>query len=99
MVRPSKFLNQLTSTIFCFSVTKKMHCLLEAVNRHAAAVGVRINASKIKMMSALIPGEQRQTILPEGKPSEDVDGFKYFHLLSFYFNHKRPGHRRNQKQG
>ncbi len=37
----------------------KMHGLLEAVNRHAAAVGMRINASKTKVMSALIPGEQR----------------------------------------
>ncbi len=75
-----------------------MRCLLEVVNRHAAAIGMRINVSKIKMMSALIPGEQRQAILLEGELSEDVAEFKYFHLLSFYFHRERPGHRRNQKQ-
>ncbi len=32
----------------------EMQGLLEAVNRHAAAVGMRINASKTKVMSALI---------------------------------------------
>ncbi len=37
----------------------EMQGLLEAVNRHAAAVGMRINASRTKVMSALIPGEQR----------------------------------------
>ncbi len=31
----------------------EMQGLLEAVNRHAAAVGMRINASKTKVMSAL----------------------------------------------
>ncbi len=36
----------------------EMQGLLEAVNRHAA-VGMRINALKTKMMSALIPGEKR----------------------------------------
>ncbi len=32
----------------------EMQGLLEAVNRHVAAVGMRINASKTKVMSALI---------------------------------------------
>ncbi len=36
----------------------EMQGLLEAVNRHAAAVGMRISASTTKVMSALIPGEQ-----------------------------------------
>ncbi len=36
-----------------------MQDLLDAVNRYAAAVGMRINASKTKVMSALVPGEQR----------------------------------------
>ncbi len=49
----------------------EMQGLLEAVNRHAAAVGMRINASKTKVMSALNPGEQRQAVL------EDVHKFKY----------------------
>ncbi len=39
--------------------------LFEAVNRHAAAVSMRINASKTKVMSALISGEQRQAVLPQ----------------------------------
>ncbi len=52
-----------------------MQVPLEAVNRLAAAVGMRINASK--MMSALIPGGQRQAALLDGEPLEDVDKFKY----------------------
>ncbi len=52
-------------------------CLLEAVNHHAAAVGMRINASKTKMMSALIRGEQRHAVLLDGGPLEDVEKFKY----------------------
>ncbi len=55
----------------------EMQGLLEAVNRHAAAIGMRINASKTKVMSALIPGEQRQAVLLDGEPLEDVDKFKY----------------------
>ncbi len=55
----------------------EMQGLLEAVNRHAAAVGMRIKASKTKVMSALIPGEQRQAVLLDGEPLEDVDKFKY----------------------
>ncbi len=54
-----------------------MQGLLEAANRHAAAVGMRINASKTKVMSALIPGEQRQAVLLDGEPLEVVDKFKY----------------------
>ncbi len=38
--------------------------VFEAINRHAAAVGVRISASKTKVMSALIPDGQRQTLIP-----------------------------------
>ncbi len=51
----------------------EMQGLLEAANHHAAAVGMRINASKTKVMSALIPGKQRQNVLP----FEDVGNFKY----------------------
>ncbi len=54
----------------------EMQGLLEAVNRHAAAVGMRINASKTKVMSTLIPGEQRQAVLLDGEPLEVVDKFK-----------------------
>ncbi len=49
----------------------------EAVNRHATALDMRINASKTKVMSALIPGEQRQSDLIVGEPLEDVDIWKY----------------------
>ncbi len=37
---------------------------------------MRINASKTKVMSALIPGEQRQAVLLDREPLEDVDKFK-----------------------
>ncbi len=59
------------------SSCSEVHGLLEAVNRLAAAVGMRINSSKTKVMSALIPGEQRQAALLDGEPLEDVDKFKY----------------------
>ncbi len=55
----------------------EMQDLLEAINRHASAVGIRINASKTKVMSALISGEQRQAVLLDGEPLEDVDKFNY----------------------
>ncbi len=54
-----------------------MQGLPEAVNRHTAAVGMRINASTTKVMSPLIPGEQRQAVLPDCEPLEDVDKFKF----------------------
>ncbi len=38
---------------------------------------MRINASKIKLISAPIPGEQSQAVLHYGEPLEDVDKFKY----------------------
>ncbi len=55
----------------------EMQGLLEAVNRHAAVVSMRLNISKTKVMSALIPGEQRQAALLDGEPLEDVCKFKY----------------------
>ncbi len=55
--------------------------LFEAVNCHATAIGMRINAAKTKVMSALILGEQRQAILLDGEPLEDVDKFKYLGLM------------------
>ncbi len=54
-----------------------MQGLFEAVNRHVAAVGMRINALKTKVMSAIIPDEQRQTVLLDGEPLGDVYKFKY----------------------
>ncbi len=38
---------------------KEVKSLLEAVGHHAVAAGIRINASKAKLLSALIPDEQR----------------------------------------
>ncbi len=58
------------------SIYSEMLGLLEAINRHATAVGMRINTSKTEVMSALIPGEQRQAVLLDGEPLEDVDKFK-----------------------
>ncbi len=56
---------------------REMQGLLEAVNRHAAAVGIHINASKTTVLSALVPDEQRHAVLLDGEPLEDVDRFKY----------------------
>ncbi len=47
--------------------------LLGAVNPHAVAVGMCINASKTKVMSALVLDEQRQAVLLDGEPLEDVE--------------------------
>ncbi len=55
----------------------EMQGLLEAVYHHDAAIGMRIDASKTKVMSTLIPREQCQAVLPDGKPLEDVDKFNY----------------------
>ncbi len=64
----------------------EMQGVLEAVYCHAAAIGMRINASKTKVMSALIPGEQLQAVLLDGELLEDVD------------KSKRLGHRGDQKR-
>ncbi len=47
---------------------REMQGLLETVNHHTTAVGMRIYASKTKVMSALIPCDQRQAVLLEGEP-------------------------------
>ncbi len=54
-----------------------MQSLFEAVNGPASAVGMRVNASKTKVMSAPVPDEQRQAVLLDGEPLEDVEKFKY----------------------
>ncbi len=54
-----------------------MRRLLEAVGHCAATVGMCINASETKVMSAFIGGKQRQAVLLDGEPIEDVDKFKY----------------------
>ncbi len=64
------------------------------VTHHAATFTMRINASKAKVMSALIPGEQRQAAQFDVKPFEDGDKFRY---LSLIFIAKRPRCRRHQK--
>ncbi len=38
---------------------------------------MRINTSKTKVMSAIIPSEQRQAVLFDVEPLEDVDTFKH----------------------
>ncbi len=55
---------------------------MQVVNSYAAAVGMRIDASKTKVMSALIPGELRRSVLLDDEPLEDVDKFK--HLGSMF---------------
>ncbi len=51
---------------------REMQDLLEAVNRHAAAVGMRIKASKTSVMSELSPGEQLKAVLLYGEPLGSV---------------------------
>ncbi len=51
----------------------EMQGLLDAVNHYAAAVGMRFNASKIKVKLALIPGKQRQLVLLDAELLEDID--------------------------
>ncbi len=54
-----------------------MQELLGAANRNTAAVDMRISASRTKVRSAIIPGEQRQAVLLDGEPLEEVDKFKH----------------------
>ncbi len=51
----------------------EMQGLLEFVNRHAATVGMFIKASKTKVKSALISGEQLQAVLLDSESLEDAD--------------------------
>ncbi len=55
---------------------REMKGMFEAANHHATAVNVRINVSTTKMMSALISGEQQQTVLLDGEPLKHSDKFK-----------------------
>ncbi len=64
----------------------QMQGLLEAANRRAAAVGMRINAPKTQVMSAFFPGERHQAVLLDDEPLEDVD------------KRKRQGHRGDHRQ-
>ncbi len=55
----------------------KTQGLPDSVNGHAAAEGMPINASKPKVMSALVPDEQRQAVLgsmfvTNGQGSEEI---------------------------
>ncbi len=54
---------------------------------------MRINASKIKVISERIRVEQRQAVLFYG---EQLEGFDK--LPSFYFHRKQPGHPRDKEQ-
>ncbi len=63
--------------ILSSSSYSEMQGLLAAVNRHTAAVGMRTNASKTKVMSALIPGEQRQAVLLTPRPSYFKDSLNW----------------------
>ncbi len=94
---PSEKLLKLHSWLGSYLLLLSTSCIemLEAVNHHAAVVGMRTNASKTKVISLLIPGERRQAVLLDGEPLEDADRFIY---PGFIFYRKRPEHRRDQKQ-
>ncbi len=54
-----------------------MQDLLEAVNRHAASVGImRNNASKTKVISVLITGEQRLAAMLDGEQLDESCPFR-----------------------
>ncbi len=53
--------------LFCSD--SSWHCLLE--------ISYLKRPSKTKVKSALIPGEQRQGVLLDGEPLEDVEVFNY----------------------
>ncbi len=61
---------------------------LEAADRHAAIIGMCINASKAKVMSALIPDEQRQAVLLDGEPVEDIEKFNYLGSMFVAKDHR-----------
>ncbi len=61
----------------------EMQGLLEAV-----VVGMRINASKTKVMSAHIPDEQRQAVLLDG---EAIGGCGQIQVPRLDVRHKQPG--------
>ncbi len=43
----------------------------------SSSYGMHISASKTKVMSTIIPGGQRQAVLLDGEPLEDVYKFRY----------------------
>ncbi len=50
---------------------------LEGIERYAAAVGLRIDAAKTKVLSAQVANSQQRQLFPEGVPLEEVAAFKY----------------------
>ncbi len=48
-------------------LSREMLDLLEAVNNHTITVGIRIDASKVKVMLALTMAEQYQAVLLNGE--------------------------------
>ncbi len=56
--------------------------MLESVNPHAPAADLRMNASNTKVVSALNPCEQRQTVLMvRGEPLDDIGKFRLIGLM------------------
>ncbi len=55
---------------------REMQGLFEAVNYQTTAVGMRINVSKAKVASALLPCEQCQNVLLDGEALENAGKFK-----------------------
>ncbi len=63
-------------TVILSSSYSEVQDLLGAVNHHSSTSGTRINASKIKVMLAFIPGKKHQVTLFDGEPLEDNNKFK-----------------------
>ncbi len=71
---------------------RKIQDLFKTVDHYATAIGTCITTSETKVMSALIPGKQRQAALIDGEP---LEGFSKLRCLNSMFNAKGE---RNQKQ-
>ncbi len=63
------------------AATERYKAYKAAINHHATTIGMRISATKSKVMSALIPGTQRQVGLLDDEPSRSVDKFKYVNSM------------------
>lgn len=56
---------------------KDIQMVLNRIQEKAAAIGMRINASKTKILSAGIPQAERSSVTLNGETLEETDSFKY----------------------
>lgn len=56
---------------------RDIQTVLNRIQEKAAAIGMRINASKTKILSAGIPQAERSSVTLNGETLEETDSFKY----------------------